>query len=285
MSFRSTAFNPHSEEEPHIIYTLLVERAVKLSQREMLWPLVLRACSGFLGYKKAVHMADTIAPLNGREAFDYLSQSLQLNMHVSGSENVPQTGAVIATPNHPAGVADGVAIYDTFKELRDDIVFVANRDALRISPGMEDIIIPVEWRDEFRTVRRNRETVRALVQAIKQERFIVIFPSGRLARPTVKGLRERPWQITALNLAQKYDIDVLPVNIKGHNTALYYASWYINTELKDLTLFRELLNKTGQSYEITIGKPFKSEGDVQEDTENLRSFVLNDLHRGVAKYR
>lgn len=274
-----------ASDDPHIIYTLLKERAVKMSQHEVLWPTVLRLCAGMLGYEKAVRMADAIKPLSGRESFDYLSNTLQLKINIQGLENVPKTGAVIATPNHPAGVADGIAIYDTFKSVRDDIIFVANRDALRISAGFEDIIIPVEWRDDYRTVERNRETVKALLKAVKAQRFVVIFPSGRLAEPTVKGLRERPWQITALNLAQKFDIDVLPVNIKGHNTLLYYATWYINTELKDLTLFRELLNKTNQNYEITIGETFKSEGDAKVDTDKLRAFVLSELGNGRTKYR
>ena len=285
MLSRQTTTELIGSDNPHIIYTLLKERAVKMSQREYVWRLVLRLCAGMLGYEKAVQMADDIKFLNGRGSFDYLSSSLKLNLSVQGLDFVPKTGAVIATPNHPAGVADGVAIYDTFKNVREDIIFVANRDALRISPGFEDIIVPVEWRDEYRNVERNRETVKALLKAVKAERFVVIFPSGRLAEPTVKGLRERPWQITALNLAQKFDIDVLPINIKGHNTLLYYATWYINTELKDLTLFRELLNKTNQNYEITIGETFKSEGDVQVDTNNLRSFVLNELASGKTKYR
>lgn len=285
MLTESSLLDAHPAREQHIIDVLIEERAINLMKHPTTWKLLRALGDGILGYERAVHMADSIAPLRGREVFDFMSDLLQLKLELTGLENVPESGCALITPNHPAGIADGIAVYDAIKEIRQDAIFLANRDAIRVSPGLADIIVPVEWREEFRTARRNRETIHALVQSIKSERLIVIFPSGRLARPTLKGLKERPWQITALNLAQKYDIPVVPMNIKGHNTLFYYLAWFINTELKDITLFRELLNKTGQKYRLTIGEAFHSEGDIQTDTERLRDFVLNDLGKGTTKYR
>ncbi len=285
MLTESSLLDAHPAREQHIIDVLIEERAINLMKHPTTWKLLRALGDGILGYERAVQMADSIAPLRGREVFDFMSDLLQLKLDLTGIENVPKSGCALITPNHPAGIADGIAVYDAIKEIRQDVIFLANRDAIRVSPGLADIIVPVEWRDEFRTARRNRETIHALVQSIKSERLIVIFPSGRLARPTLKGLKERPWQITALNLAQKYAIPVVPMNIKGHNTLFYYLAWFINTELKDITLFRELLNKTGQKYRLTIGEAFHSEGDIQTDTEELRDFVLNDLSKGTTKYR
>lgn len=285
MLTESSLLDAHPAREQHIIDVLIEERAINLMKRPTTWKLLRALGDGILGYERAVQMADSIAPLRGREVFDFMSDLLQLKLDMTGIENVPKSGCALITPNHPAGIADGIAVYDAIKEIRQDVIFLANRDAIRVSPGLADIIVPVEWREEFRTARRNRETIHALVQSIKSERLIVIFPSGRLARPTLKGLKERPWQITALNLAQKYDIPVVPMNIKGHNTLFYYLAWFINTELKDITLFRELLNKTGQKYRLTIGEAFQSEGDIQTDTEGLRDFVLNDLSKGTTRYR
>lgn len=285
MLTESSLIGAHPAREQHIIDVLIEERAINLMKHPTTWKLLRALGDGILGYERAVQMADSIAPLRGREVFDFMSDLLQLKLELTGIENVPKSGCAVITPNHPAGIADGIAVYDAIKEIRQDVIFLANRDAIRVSPGLADIIVPVEWREEFRTARRNRETIHALVQSIKSERLIVIFPSGRLARPTLKGLKERPWQITALNLAQKYDIPVIPMNIKGHNTLFYYLAWFINTELKDITLFRELLNKTGQKYRLTIGEAFRSEGDIQKDTEELRDFVLNDLSKGTTKYR
>ena len=222
--------------------------------------------------------------MSGKEVIDYVSNLLKLRISTRGTEYIPRTGRALVTPNHPAGIADGVAVYDALKQIREDICFVANRDAIRASAGLADLLIPVEWRVTERDTRKTRETVRAINQAFKDDRLVVIFPSGRLAEPTIRGLKERPWQTTAINFARKNDAPVVPMHIKGRNTLLYYSTWYINDELKDMTLFRELLNKQGQPYTLTIGKPFYPEGDIVEVTEKLKQFVLTQLSRGNTSF-
>ena len=273
-----------TSQEQHIIDTLIEERALKLRQHPRLWKAIRRVCKNILSYDKAVAMADDIAPMNGYEVFEYMSQLLQLDVRSTGIKHVPKEGAAFVTPNHPAGIADGIAVWDVLKEVRNDVCFVANRDAIRVAPAMADRVLPVEWREAERTVKKSREAVRAIVSAIRDERLIVLFPSGRLARPTIRGLQERPWQTTALSFASKHDVPVVPMHIRGHNTTLYYATWYINNELKDMTLFRELLNKTGKSYEIQLGKAVRIEGDFEQATLELRDYVLNDLKNGSTQF-
>lgn len=53
----------------------------------------------------------------------------------------------MVTPNHPAGIADGIAVYQALKRVRSDLTFLANRDAIRICPGFAELIVPVEWLD------------------------------------------------------------------------------------------------------------------------------------------
>ncbi|MCY3627805.1 MAG: 1-acyl-sn-glycerol-3-phosphate acyltransferase [Gammaproteobacteria bacterium] len=284
MTDGTTYSGASTKTKRHIVDVLIEERAVNLMRHPALWRVIKALSYRILGYDRAVQMADTIAPLRGKETFQYMSNLLQLQLSVTGKQYIPASGAAIVTPNHPAGIADGIAVWDAIKEIRQDIIFVANRDAIRASPGLADIIIPVEWRDEFRSPKRNRETIRALQQAIKDERLIVIFPSGKLALPSFSGLVEQPWQITALQLAQKYELDVIPIHIKGHNTFFFYAVSYINNELRDMSLFRELLNKSGQSYQLTIGEPTRVEGNVTETTKKLQNFVLKDLGSGKTAF-
>ena len=281
---RSSASLEHTTEPKHIVDILIEERAVKLRQHPLVWRFVNTVGAKLLGYDRAVFMADAIADLSGRDGMNYLSGLLNLKIEVSGLDYVPKSRPVLITPNHPAGIADGIAVFEVLKHVRKDICFVANRDAIRVSPGMADLIIPVEWRAEERSSRKTKETVRAINQAFKDERLIVIFPSGRLAQPTLRGLKERPWYTTALNFAKKWEADVLPMHVRGHNTLLYYLVWYINDELKDMTLFRELLNKQGQKYRLSIGESFKVGGDVVEQTERLKRFVLDDLKNGITRF-
>lgn len=283
MSLEATS---HKERPRHIIDVLLDERSESLRQHRYLWPILKFLFKGLLGYNRAVEMADATQGMSGREIMDYMSTQLHLEISVSGSEYIPRAGAALVTPNHPAGIADGIAVFDAFKHIRDDICFVANRDAIRASAGLADIIIPVEWRVDERNPTKTRETVRAINQAFKEERLVVIFPSGRLAEPTILGLKERPWQTTALSFARRNEVPVIPMHIKGENTILYYVTWYINTELKDMTLFREIVKKEGRPYQITVGEPFRlaQKMDISELTERVREFVLNDLKEGQRKF-
>ena len=268
----------------HIVDILIEERATELKQRPWLWPFIKQFVYPVLGYDRALEMADTIAPMSGAQVFEHLSRSLALRVDVAGRERIPARGLAVVTPNHPAGIADGIAVYDALRPIRDDITFFANRDALRVSPGMADMVVPVEWNIDKRTLDKQRVTVKHIVEAFRQERLIVIFPSGRLAQPTIRGLVERPWQPTALNLAQKYGAPVLPMHIRGVNSALFYFFWFVNTELRDMALFRELLNKRGQKYRIRIGDAFEPAGEVKALTESLQAFVERDLPAGGQRF-
>lgn len=262
----------------HIVDTLIEERATRLMRHHpTVWRALLAGLRPLLGYRAAIEMADAIMAMTGEEVLRYLSASLTLDVRVRGARHVPRTGRAIVVPNHPTGIADGVAVFDALKERRTDITFFANRDAIRVSPGMAGTIIPVEWIEAKRTYARNRETLRATVEAFRCERLVVIFPSGRLARPTLRGLRERPWQTTAVNLARKYGAPLIPMHILARNSVLFYCFWLIHEELRDITLFRELLNKEARVYDVSIGPAFEPEDDAQAATAALCRIVTERM--------
>jgi putative hemolysin len=269
---------------PHIVDRLIEERAHGLMQRPWLWRGLRPALYPLLGYPAALRMADAIAPLTGHEAMDYLSEMLALDIRCDGLENVPSKGLAVVTPNHPSGIADGIAVYGALRAVRPDITFFANRDAIRVCPGLADVIVPVEWMAARRSQQTRRETVRHMIAAFRTERLIVIFPSGRLARPTLHGLEERAWLPTALNLAIRHRAAVIPVHIEGRNSWLYYLFYAIHDELRDMTLFRELLNKRGLRYRLRIGQAIRPEGEPRVLAETLRRFVTESLARGERRF-
>ena len=176
---------------PHVVDQLIEERAERLRDRPLLWHSLKPLIYPLLGYRGAIEMADTIAPLTGLDVLRHLSDTLRLDVRCTGLDHVPRRGLAVITPNHPSGIADGIAVFDALREIREDVSFFANRDAIRVCPGLADVIVPVEWVEARRDHARGRETVRHLVGAFRSERLIVIFPSGRLARPTLRGLVER----------------------------------------------------------------------------------------------
>jgi len=264
----------------HIVDELIKERSPGLRSRPWLWKLITTTLYPILGYRKAIDLIDTVAPMEGQQVLDHVSSFLALNITTSGLAHVPASGRAMLIANHPAGIADGVAVYDTIRQRRDDIVFFANRDAIRMAPGLASHIIPVEWVEEKRTRARQREMIRHIVEAFRSEKLVVIFPSGRLAHLTRQGLTERPWQTTAVNLAQKYQCNVVPMHIKARNSAFFYFVSMFSEELRDITLFHELLNKKRQSYRMRIGAPVSPLGDTREVTDALEHFVVERLSQG-----
>jgi putative hemolysin len=277
---------------PHIVDTLVEERAADLIRRPLLWRCLKPVVYPIIGHKRAKQVIDEVAELSGIEIFKYTAERIQMDVQIDGLEQIPRQGGAIITPNHPVGMADGIAMYDALKSVRDDLTFFANRDAVRAAPGLKDVIIPVEWVDENRTHERRRETVKSMVRAFRDQRLVVLFPSGRLAQPTLRGLKERPWESTALNLATKYEIPVIPMHIKARNSWMYYLFYFLHEELRDMTLFRELFNKQNAKYRITVGNPFRSmelEGaediDLEQMTVRLRQFVAEEMPAGAREFK
>ena len=268
----------------HIVDTLIEERAEKLRQRPRIWKLVQRYLYPMLGYQTAIDLIDRVQGLSGFEVFEHLSEMLEMRVTVEGIEHLPSSGRAVVMPNHPAGIADGIAVFDAIRDVRPDMTFFANRDAVRCQERLGEIIIPVEWMETKRNHSKSKETVRNMLRAFRDERLIVIFASGRLARPTPLGLIEREWLASGVSLAQKYDCPIVPMHITGHNSALYYLFWFLNTELKDMTLFRELLNKSRQRYHIRIGAPIRSSRDPETLTPQIREYVVRDLKRGYTEF-
>lgn len=268
----------------HIVDALIEERATRWRRHPRLWRRVRGWLKPILLYDTAREMADAIAPLAGIETLAYMQRTLAMDVSVTGLENVPRQGLAVATPNHPAGIADGIAVFDALARVRQDITFFANRDAVRVCPGLADCIVPVEWRDAARTRAKTRDMLRGIRRAFERERLVVVFPSGRLARPTPVGLWERPWQATAFALAQKHGARIVPVHVRGHNSLLYYLFWFLSRELKDMTLFREVVNKRGGSYRIAIGEAFTPTGDPEALAAALRRFVVRDMRRGRTRF-
>ena len=268
----------------HVVDVLIEERAPTLVASRA-WPLWRAVLYPLLKEPLAKRMADDLAGKSGHEAMQIVSRQLALDLTVSGLEHVPAAGKVIVASTHPTGIADGVAMYDALAARRPDLAFFANRDALRVSKRFEEILIPVEWRADKRTRARSRETLVASRIAFDAGRCVVLFPSGRLAfMDENKVLTEQAWMNSVATLARKYDCPVVPAHIRARNSWLYYWFRNIGPELRDITLFNELLNKRGKAFDIAFGPPIPADrlgGDPQRVADALRDHALNNVRAGA----
>lgn len=266
----------------HIVDELIAERAPKLAGSRA-WPIVRPPLYRLLDYGKARRMADTIYPMSGQAALDYVSDLLALEVHAEGLERVPKSGPIITVSNHPTGIADGVAVYDALKTVRTDLIFYANADAHRVAPGFSDLLIPVE----LNAAKRSREATRATLlqtnRALEAGRALVTFPSGRLARRRAGVLTDEPWQPTCVSLARKFEAPLVPIHVAGPWSFLFHLFDRFSGELRDITLFHELLNKRRQKFRLIVGEPIDPEaipGEPAEAVKALKRHVEFGLPEG-----
>ncbi|WP_417693917.1 1-acyl-sn-glycerol-3-phosphate acyltransferase [Roseibium sp.] len=259
--------------------TLIYERGQNVMHQPW-WPLLRPLAFKVLRYREAVDMAGAIEALGAQEVFEYLSALLQLNLTVRGLENVPETGPVVLVCNHPTGIADGIALFDAIKARRKDLSIFANRDAIRINPRLSDMIVPVEWRDEFKSRQKTRETLSLTARAFTEERVVVLFPSGRLAYWNEGKLTERPWMTSAIALARKNGAPIIPMHMGGRNSGLFYFLSRLSTDLRDMTVFNELLNKKQAKFLVHFGRPIEAtdlQGNINTLADSLRVHCAETL--------
>ncbi|MEM1391517.1 MAG: 1-acyl-sn-glycerol-3-phosphate acyltransferase [Pseudomonadota bacterium] len=265
--------------DKHIIDELIMERCPSFVAHWS-WSVMRPLLYSMLGYKKARKTADYLKTVRGQDGFDYLAEELSVSLKLDHIERMPKTGRLVVAANHPTGLADGVAVWDALRRVRRDIVFFANADAIRVNPRFDDVVIPVEWVMTKRTPAKTRETLRLAKAAFEEEKCIVIFPSGKLAKMVDGQLTEQEWMSSVISLARKYEAPVQPLNVDALNSWLYYFFARLNGELRDITLFHELLNKKNSPFDMTFGPLIgvsALSGDTNAITESLRQYVSYDL--------
>jgi putative hemolysin len=89
-------------------------------------------------------------------------------------------------------------------------------------------------------------------------------------------LTDPEWMASAVSFARKYKLPIVPVHVAGP-----YAFWFhlfdkVSNELRDITLFHELLNKSGKTYSLTYGPLIPAElaaGDTAVLTRKIKHYV------------
>jgi putative hemolysin len=271
----STADAASSGGNKHIVDVLIEERAPRLAASRA-WPALRGPLFKVLHYAKARAMADSIAPLPGREALEHISRLLDLRVRVRGLENLPAHGRCVVVANHPTGIADGIAVFDGLKRTRPDIIFFANADAHRVCAGFIDVLVPVEWVMAKRSIEKTKKTLRIAQQAFIEERAVMIFPAGRLARRIEGEIQDPSWEPSAVSLARRHKAPIVPIHVIGPYPTLFHTFDRISKELRDITLFHELLNKAGGLYDLIIGPPIAPDrltADADTTTLALKRYV------------
>ncbi|NCO21941.1 MAG: glycerol acyltransferase [Rhodobacterales bacterium] len=261
----------------HRIEPLIRDRAPWLYAQRPGTSLARAALYRLLGYRSTVALASRLEHFDSTQIMAEMGALLAHRVSVEGLGHLPAKGPALLVANHPTGIADGIILHHLIAPMRPDLFIYANGDILRVLPQMDDLILPVEWRVDRRSHGKTRETMCATRTAISQGRIGLIFPSGRLAKRRGLSLFERPWMTSAAMIARKFDLPVIPVNIRARNSALFYLFDAIHPTLRDVTLFHETLNKHRQPFTVRFGQAIPAADlppHASDAIETLRAATL-----------
>ncbi|AUH35524.1 glycerol acyltransferase [Paracoccus tegillarcae] len=239
-----TRIDPLIQERAPWFYSGRTHHAI--ARQAMMW---------LLRYPETLRLAAEFRDLPIDEIMRRIQARIVSDVQVQGIKHLPATGPALIVANHPTGIADGIVLHALVSQLRDDLFIYANHDMVRVLPQTEELIAPVEWRQDKRSHAKTRATMDYTRTALDAGRIGLIFPSGRLAKRSGLSLQERPWMASAAMIARKFDVPVIPLRIFARNSVLFYLLDAIHTSLRDVTLFNEVLNKSSQSYRVTVGSP------------------------------
>ena len=187
------------------------------------------------------------------EALDYVG----ITYKIRGEENLDLSKKYIFACNHPLGGPEALIIGSVFKRLYGDGFRVPANQILYNMKPLQEFFVPVK----VAAGRQNRDIADRFTAMFESGCQVLVFPAGLCAR-TFKGvITEMPWKKMFITQARKYERDVVPVHISGHNSKWYFFLSWLSRTLKlkinigMLFLVDELFNQAGKEFVITFGRP------------------------------
>lgn len=241
------------------------------------WALDVLSAIPFLGLKTLFRFDAAAGRMQkGRDVLAWWSNELRLRVDVEGQENIPTSGPILLYGNHPTGIGDGIAMYDALQAigLRHELAIVMNAQGLEGTPAIADVAVHVGVERGVRT-NNKREVWRGLQQAVKDEKALVLFPSGKLSQPKwpwSNTFYEGGWRPGVVSIPQKFPaLKVVPFRMEARNSRLYYWLNGLFPFLKDVLLYTEFQAKRQAHYRIRFLPSF-----VPSTPDAGRSYVTGN---------
>ncbi len=193
--------------------------------------------------------------LIGVEFINKVVEEFNVDVHIQGMENVPDSGRFIFASNHPLGGFDGMLLLKTVDEKLGKSRFLTN-DVLMNIPQLSPLFVPVNKHGGH-----SRDAAKLLSDTYNSEAQILIFPAGLASRKIKGKVVDLEWKKHFISKAVSYQRDVIPVFVAGRNSNTFYrvASlrkfFHIKWNLEMFLLPGETVRHQNTDVYIYFGKP------------------------------
>ncbi len=178
---------------------------------------------------------------------------LNINYKIIGE--IPPQGRHIFTSNHPLGGIDGITFIDAVSSKNKEIKFVV-ADFISDYENYKNLFLSSDFSNGNKRVNTKK-----LIDSLKSEDQILVYPSGRTSIKIGNEVRDTEWSPSIINWATKYKRDIIPTYFSGRNSKLFYllsdlrSKFGIKRNLEGSLMIREILSQKGKNFEIFFGKP------------------------------
>ena len=213
------------------------------------------------------------------EALDYIG----ITYKVRGEENLDLSKKYLFACNHPLGGPEALIIGSIFRKIYGDGFMVPSNQILYNMKPLQEFFVPVSVGG-----RQGRGIAEKIAGMFESDRQVLVFPAGLCAK-SIKGVvTEMPWKKMFITQSRKYERDVVPVHISGHNSKWYFFLSWLSRMLKlkfnigMLYLVDELFGQKGNEFVITFGKPVPYESFDSSKTDLQWADEVKNIVKNLA---
>ena len=249
--------------------------------------IVLRSLEKIIKQKEANRVLSKYSQCNTRDFLINMIKELNLDIQITGEENLPEDGRCFFAGNHPFGIADGLLITHIVSGKYGSLKAIAN-EAFMLIPQLRPFIAVV---DVYQLT--SRAYIQALDKIYKSDTPITHFPAGEVSRWYNKKVQDTFWQKSFISKSVSTQRDIVPIYFHGKNSRLFYFIFKLRNLLGiklniELALLpREFFKKKNSTIKIVIGKPipytrFTPDKTPYEWAQIVRA-ELYDLEKEIKK--
>jgi len=220
---------------------------------------VRRALLAAPGISRLIKLRDDGKNYDDPFAFvDFVLRELQVQLQMPPfeAENIPASGPVVITANHPYGGLDGLMAMAVIGQRRRDLRILANPELAQLD-GLGSLMIPVDPFGGPQSKRANVAGMRKAVRWLEDGGALIIFPAGEVSHLHLRTLSvsDPVWSATSARLIRISGAPVVPMFFGGSNSPLFHLAGVLHPRLRTLLLPHELGNKLGARVPIRLGSP------------------------------
>ncbi len=210
-------------------------------------------------------------------------EQFNINVEITGQQNLPANGGVILAMNHPLGGMDAMAVVHALRGIRTDFQFIVN-DLLLHLTNLNGIFVGVNKHG-----KNDKQFHAQLEELFSSDKAIGIFPAGLVSRKKKGKVEDLEWKKTFVKYAKRYQKPVIPIHIEGELTPFFYrlsnfrSALSIKANLEMLYLSDELHLQKNKTIRITVGKPITLSTYANLKDQEIAHEIKKEVYHLVQK--